>query len=100
MIYIPYFLFVTVICVLLCIPGVLLNIWLCKIGVSRDSKKTIIVLTTFFFTFLQPFFYEDMSLWEYGAILAVLTALTVHFSDFVETMKHGKWWWKTAEKAK
>jgi hypothetical protein len=97
MISIPYFPFLVAMSALLCLLGILFNNWLCKIGVSRESKKTIIVFVTIFFVFTKSSFFEDISWWEYGTILAVLTAAAVDFSDIVETMKYGKWWWISNE---
>lgn len=88
-----YFLFPTLMSVLLCIPSILFDTWLCKIGVSRKSNKLIIIIGTFFFAFLKQPVYEDVSWWIYGIIILVATLL-VHRSDFGETMKYGKWWWK------
>ena len=97
---IPYFIFVIAVSVLFCIPGILLNMWLCKIGVSRETKKSTMIITAFFFVFLKPFFYEYVEWWIYGMFLTVVIAISVHYSDLVQTIKHGKWWWKAEEKEK
>jgi hypothetical protein len=94
-----YIVFPTVISILLCIPGILFDIWLSKIGASRDSKKEIII-GTFFLVFLKQFFYESLSWWIYGIALILGITLAVHRSDLGETMKHGKWWWIPKDKNK
>jgi hypothetical protein len=94
-----YILVPTIASVLLVIPGILFDIWLCKIGASRDSKKEIII-GTFFLVFLKQIFYESLSWWIFGIALILGMTLAIHRSDLGETMKHGKWWWIPEEKKK
>ncbi|MBI3167846.1 MAG: hypothetical protein HYZ22_05170 [Chloroflexi bacterium] len=89
---IKYFLFPIFISMLLIIPAILFDIWLCKIGISRDSKAAII-LTTFSLAYLKQIFLPDLS-WRVTVIIILFASTIVtHRIDFGEALKHGKWWW-------
>lgn len=94
---VQYILFSTLISILLTVPGILIDIWLCKIGTIRGSKKAIII-GTFLLVFLKPLMFENISWWVYGTILLLGMSLSVHRIDLRETIKHGKWWWKPKDK--
>jgi hypothetical protein len=95
-----YILLPIAISILFSILGILFNSWLCKIGVSRDTKWQIIIIGTFFLVFLKQFFYENVSWWFYGIVLILGVTLAVNRSDLGETMKKGAWWWEAKENKK
>ncbi|MBE7435994.1 MAG: hypothetical protein HS100_18905 [Anaerolineales bacterium] len=76
--------------------GLLINNWLQKSGVVRDSKK-IIFLGVSSLVLLKPFVAPDVSWWIFGLII-LLSILAGLRNDIRETLKHGTWWWLKKDK--
>ncbi len=73
--------------------GIVVDLWLCRIGVIRGNKVAV-VIGTVIVIFLKPILFESLSWTIYGPIILLGLVLTVHRSDLTETIRHGRWWWE------
>ncbi len=97
---IKYFIVPIFVSILLIAPAILFDVWLCKIGISRDSKesKVAIILFILSLVYLKQFFLPDLS-WAVMSIMVLFgSTIIVHRIDFGETLRHGRWWWERESK--
>ena len=91
-----YILIPTMMSILFIVPSILLDARLAKIGVIR-SNRTVVVIFVVSMVFLKPFIFKNWSWWVFGIALLV-AEFAIHRSDLGETIKHGKWWWRSENK--
>jgi hypothetical protein len=84
--------------ILFMVPSILLDAWLCKIGMIRSNKNLIIIFVIFMVLF-KPFMFKDWSWWAFGIVL-LLGQFGLHRYDLGVTIKKGKWWWLPKKRKK
>lgn len=85
--------------ILFIIPGFLFDSWLAKLGIVRADKKSI-VISTIVLVLIKQIFYEALSWWWFGILLIFGIAVGLHREDFAETIRKGRWWWKSEKRKK
>jgi len=93
-----YILIPTITAILFMVPSILLDAWLCKIGMIRSNKNLIIIFVIFMVLF-KPVMFKDWSWWTFGLVL-LLGQLGLHRYDLGVTIKKGRWWRVPKEKKK
>ena len=85
--------------VLFIVPGILIDSWLAKTGIVR-ADKSLIIISTLILVFIKQIWFNTTSWWLFGVVLISATTLGVHRGDFTETMRRGRWWWKSEKRRK
>ena len=73
--------------------GIIFDTWLVRTGRIPYSNKLIIIFFSLLLAFMKPFVLENLSWWSYSIIYLVIL-MTLNRSDWGESTRNGKWWWK------
>lgn len=73
--------------------GLIFDAWLVRTGRIPYSKKIVMIFFSLLLAFMKPFVLRDISWWLYSIIYFAII-MTLNRSDWGESIKSGKWWWK------
>lgn len=89
---------IAIVSILFVIVGLLIDAWLVKAGVARDTNRLGVVLVVVIGVVSRQFLGSDISWWLWGVFMLFLLVFSLHRTDFEGTWKMGPWWWKSKRK--